>query len=79
MPQSIQVIVHFSLARTPQSLHHLALTPLGSMGEPSGNYVVALIIPSCILFKDYIPLFRLGFWGLGSCSSVARVVSTVDV
>jgi hypothetical protein len=29
--------------------------PLGSMGDPSGNCVVTLIIPSCILFKDRTP------------------------
>jgi hypothetical protein len=36
MPQSIQVILHFSLARTPESLHHLELTCLGSMGVHLG-------------------------------------------
>jgi hypothetical protein len=25
------------------------------MGDPSGNYTVTLIIPSCILFKDPTP------------------------
>jgi hypothetical protein len=63
----------FSLAITPRSLHHFEKMPLGSMGDPSGNYVVTLIIPSCILFKDHIPLFL--FWGPSSCSSVTIVVS----
>jgi hypothetical protein len=73
-PQTIQGVLHYSLVRTPQSLHQLALMPLGSMGDPSGNCDVTLIIPFCILFKDRIPMFFLGFWGLGSCSRIARVV-----
>jgi hypothetical protein len=38
----------------------LERTPLGSMGDPSGNCVITLIIPSYILFKDCIPCFALG-------------------
>jgi hypothetical protein len=37
MPQSIQVILHFCLSRTLQSLRHLEFTPLGSLGDPSGT------------------------------------------
>jgi hypothetical protein len=65
---------YWLLTRTPQSLHHLERTPLGSMGDPSGNCTITLITPSSILFKDRNPLFC--FWGLGSCSSVAIVVSS---
>jgi hypothetical protein len=54
-PQLDQVILHFFLARTLQSLRHLERTPLGSMGDPSGNADVTLITASCILFKDHIP------------------------
>jgi hypothetical protein len=73
-PQWIQLILHFFLTRTLQSLRHLERTPLGSIGDRSRNYVVILTIPSCILLKDRIPLFH--FWGLGSCSSIANVVSS---
>jgi hypothetical protein len=55
----------------------LELKPLGSMGDPSRNCAIILIILACILFKDRIPLFRLGFWGPGFCSSVAIVISSL--
>jgi hypothetical protein len=51
------MILHFSLARIPQSLRHLELTPDGPIGAPSENFSVILIIPSYILFKDCIPVF----------------------
>jgi hypothetical protein len=38
------------------------------MGDPSGNYAVTTIIPSYILFKERISLFR--FWGIGSCEEL---------
>jgi hypothetical protein len=36
-PQSIQMILYLSLTRIPHSLHHLELTPLGSMGDGDGG------------------------------------------
>jgi hypothetical protein len=59
------MILHFSLATTPQSFHHFERTPFGSIGDPSAYCAVILVIPYCILFKGLIPLSLL-FLGLVS-------------
>jgi hypothetical protein len=69
------MILHFSLATTPQSFHHFERMPSGSIGDPSAYCAVILIIPCCNLFKNLIPLSCL-FLGLGCFSCVTKALSS---
>jgi hypothetical protein len=69
------MILHFSLATTPQLFRHFQRMPSGSIGDLS-VYCVVILIKSCyILFKDCIHLSWL-FLGLGCFSYVTKALSS---